>query len=353
MRRVWWRVVLPVLAGGMAVAPLPAGLVEQVYAAGLFPLVQPVVTTVSNLAPFALLDVMLVAAAACLAWRTVVRLREPGVSRVRRATRLSIEVLVGGALVYLAFLAFWGLNYRREPAETRFGVDQGRVSTGHLLALATHATDRINELHDADRPAAGMEQEELLAELAPAFARAMTELPAAWHPTPGRPKASLIARLFPLAGIDGMMNPWGLEVLVNPELLPFERPFVVAHEWAHLAGNAGESEASFVGWLTCLHAGRGAQYSGWLGVYLHILRTLPPEQRIESLERLAAGPRRDVDAIRQRLLQALPSVQSVSWGLYDRYLRANRVESGIANYDEVVVLVLGSRFAAKYQPVPP
>ena len=51
-----------------------------------------------------------------------------------------------------------------------------------------------------------------------------------------------------------MINPFGLEVLVNPDLLPFERPFVAAHEWAHLAGYADESEASFVGWLTCMRA---------------------------------------------------------------------------------------------------
>jgi hypothetical protein len=40
----------------------------------------------------------------------------------------------------------------------------------------------------------------------------------------------------------------------QPDLLPFEKPFVAAHEWAHLAGYADESEASFVGWLTCVRA---------------------------------------------------------------------------------------------------
>ena len=33
-----------------------------------------------------------------------------------------------------------------------------------------------------------------------------------------------------------------------------ERPFVIAHEWAHLAGYADESEANFVAWLTCRRA---------------------------------------------------------------------------------------------------
>ena len=38
---------------------------------------------------------------------------------------------------------------------------------------------------------------------------------------------------------------------------------VAAHEWAHLAGYADESEANFVGWLTCARASDAARYSGW------------------------------------------------------------------------------------------
>ena len=39
-----------------------------------------------------------------------------------------------------------------------------------------------------------------------------------------------------------MVNPFGLEVLINPDILPIERPYVVAHEWGHIAGWALESE---------------------------------------------------------------------------------------------------------------
>ena len=66
---------------------------------------------------------------------------------------------------------------------------------------------------------------------------------------PGRLKRTLFGPYFRWTGVDGMVDPFGLEVLVNPDLLPWERPFVAAHEWAHLAGFADEAEASFVGWL--------------------------------------------------------------------------------------------------------
>jgi hypothetical protein len=43
-----------------------------------------------------------------------------------------------------------------------------------------------------------------------------------------------------------MTDPFFLETLVASDVLPFERPFLVAHEWSHLAGIADEGEANFV-----------------------------------------------------------------------------------------------------------
>jgi hypothetical protein len=144
----------------------------------------------------------------------------------------------------------------------------------------------------------------------------------------GRPKASLVARSFRLSSVDGMLNPFGLEVLLNPEVLPFERPFVLAHEWAHLAGHADESEASFLAWLTCLEGDAAAQYSGWLAVLLHAVRGSAAGRAPPALAELEAGPRADIQALQQRFERSHPFVRAVSWQVYEQYLRANRVEPG-------------------------
>jgi len=52
-----------------------------------------------------------------------------------------------------------------------------------------------------------------------------------------------------------MTDPYFLETLIASDLLPFERSFVAAHEWSHLAGIADEGEANLAGWLTCLRGG--------------------------------------------------------------------------------------------------
>jgi hypothetical protein len=149
-----------------------------------------------------------------------------------------------------------------------------------------------------------------------------------------------------------MVDPFALETLANPDLLPWERPFVAAHEWAHLAGYAHESEASFVGWLVCQRAGAQAQYSGWLYLYWELaarLRT-PDRDRLQST--LDPGPRHDLDAIAERLRRGhVAVIREASWRAYDSYLRANRVEEGIRDYGEVVTLILRARFDEKWIPV--
>jgi hypothetical protein len=187
--------------------------------------------------------------------------------------------------------------------------------------------------------------------LAPAFAEAQRALGAAHLATAGRPKVSILSPFFRLASVDGMINPLGLEVLVNPEVLPVERPFVVAHEWGHLAGWARESEASFVGWVTCLQGDELARYSAWLDLYFRVSGDLPPARARVIASDLGEGPRRDLVAINARLAHAQPVLQRASWAVYDRFLKANRVPEGIRSYDEAVTLLAGTRFDPTGKPV--
>jgi len=140
-----------------------------------------------------------------------------------------------------------------------------------------------------------------------------------------------------------MTDPFFLETLMASDILPFERPHVVAHEWAHLAGITDEGEANFVGWLTCVRGTPSQQYSGWLFLYSEVLAWLPRERAQPISALLSAGPRADLQAMRERSLRELsPRVSGAGWLVYDQYLKANRVEAGTASYAQVVQLVLGT-----------
>src|SRR5262249_31848534 len=152
-----------------------------------------------------------------------------------------------------------------------------------VLALARRSATLLNEGH-----ASAHALTPDLAKLEGPFAEAQRSLGARRVAIAGRPKASLLRWYLPHAAIDGMTDPFFLEIIVNPEVADFERPFVVAHEWAHLAGYATESEANFVAWLTCVHGDALARYSGWMAAYEQAARVLSREER-RSLT-LAPGP---------------------------------------------------------------
>jgi hypothetical protein len=173
----------------------------------------------------------------------------------------------------------------------------------------------------------------------------MRELGTTGETVPARPKHTLLDLYFRPAGVSGMTDPFFLETLVESDLLPVERPFVVAHEWSHLAGFADEGEANFGGWLTCARGNAAAQYSGWLFLFGELANAVSRDDRASLIGRLDRGPRDDLRAIAARLARDVkPQVSAAGWRVYDQYLKANRVEAGTASYAQVVRLVLGTGF---------
>jgi hypothetical protein len=327
--------VVPVLlAGTLALVPVPAGVVERWYARGVYPRLQGWVTPLADLVPFALFDILLAIGLVAAGWLLVSRVRRHG--WLRGLLRSAWALLAATAVVYLAFLGTWGLNYRRVPLEARLDYDAGRITIDAARQLAIEAVGQVNRGRAA---AISVPLDDAV--LARALALTQQALGDPRPATPGRPKASFLGVYFRRAAIDGMTNPFMLEIILNPDLLPAERPMVLAHEWAHLAGYAHETEANFVAWLTCLQADPASRYSAWLSAYEHAVRALPREARA-MLPPLDEGPREDLRAITERYQRSSPVVRTAARDVYDSYLRANRVAEGVASYGAVVRLMLGS-----------
>lgn len=344
------RLALVLLAGAVALAPLPPALVERVYSANFYPRWQAVVTPLSNLVPFALLDVLILALAVLWLGALSVDVRRSRGAWLRVCARHLTRTVVWGAALYLLFIAAWGLNYRRTKLADRMQFEARMVSVPAAVSVGRAVVAELNALYDEAR-GVGTWGDVVDPSLSSAFERVQREVGVA-PVVPGRPKSTRLDWYFRRAGVAGMTDPFFLETLVARDLLPFERPFVVAHEWGHLAGFADESEASFLGWLTCLRGSVRDRYSGWLFLYGELARSLGGRDRADLSARLAAGPRADLLAIARRLQQQVsPRVSAAGWRVYDRYLKANRIEAGAANYAEVVRLVLGVRFGPGWTPL--
>src|SRR5438477_2304290 len=163
------------------------------------------------------------------------------------------------------------------------------------------AADRLNTLYEPAHASRAVPAGHIDPSLASAFARATTELRAPGATVPARPKWTLLDLYFRPAAVAGMTDPFFLETLIESDLLPIERPFVIAHEWGHLAGFADEGEANFAGWLTCVRGDAAAQYSGWMFLFGELATTLPRSDRANLAARLGDGPRADRRAIAARL----------------------------------------------------
>jgi hypothetical protein len=152
-------------------------------------------------------------------------------------------------------------------------------------------------------------------------------------------------------GVDGMTDPFFLETLVRSDLLPFEDPMVLAHEWGHLAGFADESEASFIAYVTCLNGGADARYSAWLSMYAQIASELARTDREAVQQRLGPGPAGDLRALAEKTRRETSrAAREVGTAVYDRFLKANRLESGVRSYDEVTRLLVGTRMMSPGVP---
>ena len=351
--RIWLQLTIVGLAALAALAPISGETIERRFSTALYPAIQRVVTPASNLAPFALFDLLTVAGAVLLVVALV-----RGIRAARRERRIAplgrslARIVTAAAIVYLMFLALWGFNYRRVPMTERLVMERAAPDEAAVALLGLEAVQQMNALYEEAHRLGWNGDPRADAGLIDAFMSVQRRLSDADPAVPGRLKQTLYGPYFRWTSVDGMVNPFALEVLANPDLLPWERSFVAAHEWAHLAGYADESEANFVGWLTCVRAGVPAQYSAWLYLYWQVSGEVTAADRMRLRDALDAGPLRDVEAIVDRLRRGqLRLLRNASWLVYDQYLRANRVEEGIRSYGQVVTLLHRARFEAGWTPV--
>ncbi len=347
----WIKAWTVVAAAVFALVPVSPSFVERWYSTGLYPRIQRLLTPISNLVPFALFDLLTVGGLVLVVWATFRAIR-----RARQARRFSIllvtlaNLVVAAAATYLIFLLVWGFNYRRIAMSERLVIDRGGPAADAVRTLGQKAVRELNGLYEPAH-ASGDTPPWRDDSMRAAFERVQGFLTDAPRARPGRLKATIYGPYFRWTSVDGMVNPFALEVMANPDLLPIERPFVAAHEWAHLAGYADESEANFVGWLTCLQGDALAKYSGWMFLYWQLSGEVSGEDRKELATLLESGPRRDIDDISERLRRGRwPLLQRSSWQVYDQYLKANRVEAGIRSYGLVVTLILRAEFDQDWKP---
>lgn len=331
--------------------PVPQWAIEEFYSEDAYPFLQRGVTFISNLLPFAVIDLLIVVTAGLVVMRAfliVRRARQEGaLEALWEGTR---RVMRATAVLLLVFMSFWGCHYRRTPLEASLQ-SVAAPTPAMLVAAVGDANTLAASLRPTMMGLGEISYEQTASALEAPMAAALSELRRPSLALAGRPKYSrILTPFFTWAGVNGMINPLALESIVHPDLLGVERPFVLAHEWAHLAGFADEAEASAVGWLACLRGGPSLAYSASLYLIMEAGAAMPASAWRKASGDLDPGVRKDIQAIIARMRQQQkPRVQRAAFKVYDGYLKANSVEDGTASYARALTLILSPQLRAALQ----
>ena len=355
------KISIIILALALALIPAPAALVERFYSNGLYPILQSILTPVANLFPFAVVDALVALLFIGLPAWWIARIVKAGRGRRKKmAAQLAFHTLVFTAVIFIGFQLLWGFNYERESLAAKLDYDEERLTADALMRLRRASIERLNAESAEAHYGQTIDEKIWLDHLHSSFDETVIELGNSRGIAAATPKTSLLNFYLTAAGIEGFINPFGHEVILDSEIFAFEKPFLLAHEWAHLAGFADESEASFVGLIACLRSDMAMlRYSALLALHQYTPRITPaPPGEVKAATGMDAPPRlvpeviADLKAISEREdRHRNATVSRVQWAVYDRFLKANRVRAGVGSYSRFVRLVLGTRFEPDWIPV--
>jgi hypothetical protein len=346
------QITLLFVAAIVALMPPGAVSVERWYADWLYPIIQATVTPLSNRSPIALFDVAVVIfiATALTIWIRSIRLARKQ-QLLRSLWRGFVATLTLLAVVYLWFLAAWGLNYARPPLESQLTFDRSKVTPQAVRALAEYAVAEANRTHSAAHAAGFPAIHDRPQALIDALHSVERDLGRPRPTVMATPKWSIFSTFYRASGVSGQLGPFFLETLLNPDLTGPERLAVLGHEWAHLSGFAPESDASFVGLLAAIRSGPAGEYSAWLDLVSEAVNQLQPVTQRMVLQKLSPGPREDQNAIRERLKKRVEPVERAAWASYDQMLRSQGVEEGVQSYSRVIELLIGTNALKLPEPL--
>jgi hypothetical protein len=341
--------LLIALAAAVVNAPLSQAAIEHAYANGAFGRLNATFVPLSNLVPFALGDLEAAVAVIFIAWLWIGGLRRARTHKLAATARLLAHTAGFAAAIVIGFNLLWGWNYRRAPVAARVDYAASRVTAASVSAFA----DRIAAILNADAGPAharmrNLDETELRAELAADFLPVVARLGDTWNVAVTVPKTTIVDRIYEMAGVGGQYDPFAFETLLNASFLPFEVPRALAHEWSHAAGFGDEGDANLIGTLTCLRSRDPLiRYSGAYWTYGELPES--DRRRIHLAPQVVA----DFNAGRDRFLTYYnPRLFTLSWGVYDRYLRANGVTGGVVSYSRYIELLVGTRYDAAGLPLP-
>jgi hypothetical protein len=279
------------------------------------------------------------------------------------------------SIAFLAFLLLWGLNYQKQSLAENLNlapIPQTQDSEKELIEVCKEFIKKTNQSYrEANEPTFYLTANK------PNYIPNVSQhsiLPMDWATlnklveesfqkeillknlcsgSYAPAKAVYFSSSMSYLGISGIFIPLTGEPNVNVAQTPVAIPFTLAHEKAHQRGFALEDEANFLAFLVCANSENAyLRYSGYLMATTYLLNNLAavaPQEYSEIRQTLNTGAKNDLKAMYNFWKQYEGKLSEASEKVNNSYLKANRVRSGIRNYNQVVDLIVRYYFTYLYR----
>jgi hypothetical protein len=350
-KRIWLLLLAPLGFLLTLMAKVDASWVNGFYARYLYPVFANALGWLFSLAPFSVLEILMVLAGAgllfYLGW-SIFKMVKNRAAWKDRLWRLLLNLMGGASVIYFGFVLFMGLNYYRTPIAEQMDLSLRNSSKQELYSLCELLVYDCNFYSkQLARDASGVMVSEgdfssAAAEAQRAYAALEKEVPSLAL-ADIRNKPLLSSKLFSRVLTTGIYLPF--ESGINTDAPQVSLPATMCHELSHYRGVMRENEANFLGYLACRKADSAEfRYSGSLMAFEYAFAALYAEDR-ELAQDIAALCSKEMladiaaeDAYWNQFRGT--AVGNASQEVYEDYLQANGQQSGLKSYGEMVDLLL-------------
>lgn len=308
------------------------------YSLKVYPIVSAVLSFISSAVPFSLNDAaiaILILAALAILIRAI--------KRKITWKRFTVRILTLALWTFVWFYAGWCTNYYRSDIFTRTDSRRNAYDEQVFKDFLEEYTADLNGTYTIVNGTDVSEIEKQVKE----FYSGVPEkyglsTPRKWQHT----KPMMLKRLQSAVGVTGYMGPLGCEFHVNGDVLPVSYPFTFAHEYAHLMGVSNEAEANWWGFQACRASeSEEIRYSAYFSVLSYVWNNASRLLNEEDFKQWRSTLNPEI--VKELIAESeywdgkrIPALDKVQTFIYDLFLKANTIGSGIKNYSEVVQMLI-------------